>query len=208
MAVTSRALARRLTATVVSCYRGRRQAPAVPIAATATAAVQRTVKPERARRLCDVFINHRGADTKRTVAGLLYDRLVQLNLRPFLDNRTMEPGDKLYDSINNAILDCKVGIAIFSPRYCESFFCLHELAMLLEAGKKLIPIFCDVKPSDLLVADVQSHPPEEIERFRKALQEAKYTVGITFDSQNGNWSELVSRTTEIVAKSIKEERGR
>ncbi|XP_008799255.1 TIR-only protein-like [Phoenix dactylifera] len=205
MAVTSSALSRRFNARVVSCFRGRKQAPAVPV--PAAAAAQRTVKPKKATSRCDVFINHRGADTKRTVAGLLYDRLVQLNLRPFLDSRTMEPGDKLYDCINSAILDCKVGIAIFSPRYCESFFCLHELAMLVESGKKLIPIFCDVKPSDILVADVGSHPPEKIELFRKALEEAKYTVGITFDSQNGNWSDLVSRTAEIVEKSIKEARG-
>ncbi|XP_008800190.1 TIR-only protein-like [Phoenix dactylifera] len=191
MAAVSRALVRRLTARIVRSGQGRKQAPAVQIAG--------------ATGHCDVFINHRGADTKRTMAGLLYDRLAQHNLRPFLDNRTMEPGDKLYDSINSAILNCEVGIAIFSPRYSESFFCLHELAMLVEAGKKIIPIFCDIEPSDLLAMDVQSHPPEMLERFRKALREARYTVGITFDSQNGNWSDLVSWTAEIVVKSIKGE---
>ncbi|KAG1368161.1 disease resistance protein RPS4B-like [Cocos nucifera] len=200
MAAVSRALSRRLPARVVNSFQGRNPAPVVPIAA---AAQKKVVTAGRATRHCNVFINHRGADTKRTMAGLLYDRLVQHNVRPFLDNRTMEPGDKLYDSIHRAILNCEVGIAIFSPRYNESFFCLHELAMLVEAGKKLIPIFCDIEPSELLAMDVQSHPPEMLQRFRKALREARYTVGITFDSQNGNWSDLVSRTAEIVVKSIK-----
>ncbi|XP_072956618.1 probable 2' cyclic ADP-D-ribose synthase BdTIR [Typha angustifolia] len=164
-------------------------------------------------RKYDVFINHRGVDTKRTVAGLLYDRLVQMGLRPFLDNRTMEPGDNMCQSISGAIHDCKVGIAIFSPRYCDSDFCLQELSMLVEARKKLIPIFCDVKPSELLLLEdlVHSHAnhyplasPEEMERFKRALREAKYTVGLTFDSQNGNFSDLVSKVSRIVEKSMKE----
>ncbi|KAH7662374.1 Toll/interleukin-1 receptor homology (TIR) domain-containing protein [Dioscorea alata] len=154
------------------------------------------------RRQCDVFINHRGVDTKRTVAGLVYDRLAQLNLCPFLDNRSMEPGDKLCDNISSAILDCHVGIAIFSPRYCESFFCLNELAMLVEAKKKLIPIFFDIKPSGLHVTDHPNLSTQAIQRFNNALREAKNTVGLTFDSQSGNWSELVTRTADIVVKSI------
>lgn len=136
----------------------------------------------------DVFLNHRGIDTKRTIASLLYDRLVQKNIRPFLDNKTMQPGDKLYEKIDAGIKECKVGVAIFSPSYCDSCFCLHELAMLVEGKKKIIPIFYDIRPSQLLLADVKCGPifkPEEIERFRMALQEAKYTVGLTFDSNTG-----------------------
>lgn len=156
-------------------------------AAAAAAAVPRTRAVMVPTPRCDVFINHRGVDTKRTVAELLYDRLAQHNVRSFLDNRTMEPGDKLFETINAAILQCKIGIAIFSPRYCESSFCLHELSMLVESRKKLIPIFCDVKPSELLLTDIhcKSETPEQIDRFKMALQEAKYTVGLTFDSQNG-----------------------
>ncbi|KAH7675858.1 Toll/interleukin-1 receptor homology (TIR) domain-containing protein [Dioscorea alata] len=156
---------------------------------------------------CDVFINHRGVDTKRSVAGLLYDRLVQLNLRPFLDNRTMEPGDKLYDIINSAVLGCEVGIAIFSPRYCESFYCLHELTLMVESRKKLIPIFCDVKPSSLRLQDNLTNSTETLARFNKALQEAKDTVGLSFDSQSGNWSDLLTRTADIVVKSLNHGRG-
>ncbi|XXG70522.1 hypothetical protein AAC387_Pa06g3269 [Persea americana] len=156
-------------------------------------------------KACDVFINHRGADTKRTVAGLLYDRLVHLNLRPFLDSMSMEPGDKLFPSLDWAIRNCKVGVAIFSPRYCESRFCLQELALLVEAKKKVIPIFCDVQPSELLKMNnisAAGAPPKEVERFRRALEEARYTVGIVFDSQNGNWSDLLSEASDIITKSL------
>ncbi|KAG5546296.1 hypothetical protein RHGRI_018461 [Rhododendron griersonianum] len=155
-------------------------------------------------RPCDVFINHRGIDTKRTVASLLYDHLVRHNLRPFLDNKNMKPGDKLFDKINAAIKECKIGVAVFSPNYCKSYFCLHELAMIMETKKKVIPIFCDVKPSELKVVDNGSVPKNDIQRFSAALEEAKYTVGLTFDSLKGNWSDVVTNAAAIVIDSMGE----
>ncbi|KAJ8764712.1 hypothetical protein K2173_007802 [Erythroxylum novogranatense] len=157
---------------------------------------------DRVRKPCDVFINHRGIDTKRTIATLLYDNLSRLNLRPFLDNKNMKPGDKLFDNINDAIRKCKVGIAVFSPRYCESYFCLHELALIMESRKKVIPIFCDIKPSQLRVVDNGKCPAEDIRRFSCALEEAKYIVGLTFDSLKGNWSEVATSASDIVIESL------
>lgn len=137
------------------------------------------------RRPCDVFINHRGTDTKRTIAGLLHDHLSRLRLNPFLDSKNMKPGDRLFDKIDTAIKHCKLGVAVFSPRYCESYFCLHELALIMESSKKVIPIFYDVKPSQLQVPDNGTCSRKELQRFSRALEEAKYTVGLTFDSING-----------------------
>lgn len=140
---------------------------------------KRVVKP------CDVFLNHRSTDTKKTVSTLLYDHLSRVGFNPFLDTKTMKPGDKLFEKINGAIVECKVGVAIFSPRYCESKFCLHELALLMECRKKVIPIFCDVKPSQLKVLNDGKLPGKELRRFRWALEEAKYTVGLNYNSSKG-----------------------
>ncbi|XP_058071279.1 probable 2' cyclic ADP-D-ribose synthase BdTIR [Magnolia sinica] len=159
------------------------------------------------RRACDVFINHRGVDTKKTVAGLLYHRLSQLNINAFLDSKSMQPGDRLYESIGSAIRKSKIGVVVFSPRYCDSYFCLHELALLVDQKKKLIPIFCDVKPSELQIMAYEKSTPKELVRFRKALEEARYTVGFVFDSQNGNWSDLVTNVSDIIVKSLNEQEG-
>ena len=136
----------------------------------------------------DVFINHRGVDTKHNVARLLYDRLEHLSggrVRSFLDNKSMRPGDRLHESINEGIRQCRVAVAIFSPRYFDSDFCLHELANIVESRKLLIPIFYGIKPSELIlpqeVVDSQTFMPRDIDRFRFALKEAKYTVGLTHD---------------------------
>lgn len=137
------------------------------------------------KQACDVFINHRGTDTKRTIATLLYDHLRWMKIRSFLDNKTMKPGDKLFDKIDSGIRGCKVGVAVFSPRYCESYFCLHELALMMESQKKVIPIFCDIKPSQLRAAPNGQCSIEDVRRFSWALEEAKNTVGLAFDSSKG-----------------------
>lgn len=96
----------------------------------------------------------------------------------------MKPGDKLFDKINTAIRNCKIGISVLSPRYCDSYFCLHELSLIMESKKKVIPIFVDVKPSELRVSDKRSCSKEDLQRFTWALEEIKYTVGLTFNSSN------------------------
>ncbi|KAK8706166.1 hypothetical protein V6N13_049741 [Hibiscus sabdariffa] len=163
-----------------------------------------TNPPHMTNRACDVFINHRGIDTKRTIAGLLYDRLSRLNRQPFLDNKNMKPGDKLFDNIDNAIKNCKVGVTVFSPNYCKSYFCLHELALFMESNKKIIPIFCDIKPSQLAIVDDGKVPSKDLERFKFALEEAKYTLGFTFDSLKGNLSDVVTNVSDIVIESLTE----
>ncbi|XP_051135484.1 TIR-only protein-like [Andrographis paniculata] len=152
---------------------------------------------------CDVFINHRGIDTKRSVAGLLYQRLHEVGgVRPFLDSRNMKAGDKLVEKIEEAIKKSKVGVAVFSPMYCQSYFCLHELSLMVETRKKIVPIFCDVKPSELAVKDDGCRPEKDLWRFRSALQEAKDTVGLTFDTLRGDWPEFLARATEAVMDNL------
>ncbi|KAI3765062.1 hypothetical protein L2E82_15086 [Cichorium intybus] len=152
----------------------------------------------------EVYINHRGIDTKKNVAGLLYSHLMRLRLRPFLDSKNMKPGDKLFDRIDTAISGCKVAVAVFSPRYCQSYFCLHELARIMEAKKKVIPVFYDMKPSELRIKDHWRCPKHEIDRFQSALEEAKYTVGLTFDSSNGDWPGFLMSATEAIMQNLME----
>ncbi|CAN8245075.1 unnamed protein product [Cochlearia groenlandica] len=151
---------------------------------------------------CDVFINHRGIDTKKNISGLLYDHFTRLRLNSFLDSKSLKPGERIFVEINEAIRKCTVGVAVFSPRYCDSYFCLHELTMLMENKKRVIPIFCDVKPSELYVKDDPTRPASEIKRFKLALEEAKYTVGLTFNTSNGDWSEFIAMASDAVTKNL------
>ncbi|XP_039052901.1 TIR-only protein-like [Hibiscus syriacus] len=147
---------------------------------------------------CDIFINHRGIDTKKNIAGLLDDHFYRMGLRPFLDSRNMQPGDRLYEKINPAIRNCKIGVAVFSPNYCDSHFCLHELALLMESKKRVIPIFCDVKPSQLRVMDYGTSSAKELQRFSWALEEDIYFL-ICRD-----WSQFLNTATDAVIKNLAE----
>ncbi|XP_045816239.1 TIR-only protein-like [Trifolium pratense] len=153
---------------------------------------------------CEVFINHKGIDTKRNIAGLLHKDLTSIGIKSFLDSKNMKPGDKLPDHIDKAIHGCKVGVTIFSPRYFDSYYCLHELALIMETKKRVIPIFFDVTPSQLMVKVDGTCSQKQLRRFKLAIEEAKNTVGLTFDSVNGDWSELLNDATEAVIMNLME----
>ncbi|GLJ10587.1 hypothetical protein SUGI_0131180 [Cryptomeria japonica] len=97
----------------------------------------------------DAFINHRGPDVKNFVASEIYNFLQRMGYRAFLDQPELKPGDSIPSTIHNAITTSTVQIAIFSPRYAESSWCLDELLLMLKTKALFIPVFCDVKPSDL-----------------------------------------------------------
>lgn len=133
----------------------------------------------------DAFISHRGIDTKRNVALLIYDYLKWVRLQPFLDCKNLKPGDELMKNLDMAVLKSKVGIPVFSPHYCESYFCCHELSLMIELNKRVIPIYCDVKPNELKIKAWRSCSTEDLERYNRALHEAKERIAITFDTYTG-----------------------
>lgn len=96
-----------------------------------------------------VFINHREPDVKKGLASHLYRRLSSNGLRAFLDTEELQRGDTLTPQIEGAIRTSSVQIAIFSPRYAKSSWCLNELVQMLESGSTIIPVFYGVHPSEL-----------------------------------------------------------
>lgn len=97
----------------------------------------------------DIFINHRGPDCKKPFATDLYNRLCKHGLRPFLDIEELREADGLTCQIEGAIQTASVHIAIFSPRYAESVWCLKELVLMLKSKAPIIPVFYHVQPSEL-----------------------------------------------------------
>ena len=92
----------------------------------------------------DVFINHRRPDVKKTFATDLYHALTKHGLRVFLDIEELLEGDKLNSQSESAIRTAAVQIAIFSPGYALSSWCLNELLYMfemLERGSTILPVF-------------------------------------------------------------------
>jgi len=100
----------------------------------------------------DVFINHRGPIVKNTFASYLYQRLINISLRVFLDKEELEARQNIPSQIEQGIRGASSHIVIFSDTYAKSTWCLDELVLMVESvksGKIILPVFHKVQNSVL-----------------------------------------------------------
>eukprot|EP01018_Ginkgo_biloba_P036968 Gb_41171 [translate_table: standard] len=144
----------------------------------------------------DVFINHRGKDVKDTLASHIYDLLQIHGVRAFLDREELPTGDAFPDAITEAIQSSSVHIAIFSPHYAESSWCLRELALMLKTpNATIIPVFYNVKPEELrwekgtfakaFDKHYRRYSQEMVDEWRAALQEVSNISGLSLSDFKG-----------------------
>lgn len=177
------------------------------LASSSTAAASTSYGGGNNNYVYDVFINHRGPDVKNTLAADLYRRLCKHQLRVFLDQEELQEGENITPQIESAIRTASVHIAIFSPRYAESNWCLNELLLMLKSGSTILPIFYGVKPSHLRWTErnkngvyaralrvlqekkqFNSRPrygSKTIKKWRKALSDVAEISGFDLQTYNG-----------------------
>lgn len=102
----------------------------------------------------DVFLNFRGKDTRNSFTGNLYNSLQnQRGIQTFMDDEEIQKGEEITPTLLQAIEESRIFIAIFSPNYASSTFCLTELVTILECsmsqGRLFLPVFYDVDPSQI-----------------------------------------------------------
>lgn len=150
----------------------------------------------------EVFINHRGPDVKKGLASHLYYSLSRHGLRVFLDAEELQGGDNLTPQIEGAIRTASVHIAILSPRYAESSWCLNELVQMLESGKTIIPVFYNVNPSELRWTwngdGVYAQALHNLEKKRTFDSQPRYAPGII-----EKWRQVLSVVSEISGFELK-----
>ena len=129
----------------------------------------------------DVFLNHRGPDVKKTFVSHLDDALRRVGQDPFLDAKSLVKGQHALHSIDEALSGVLVHVAVFSPRYAESKYCLNELC-------DMFPVFYNVEPENLRWTDqgpfakaFQRHMikgrNQDVERWKAALVEVAAITG-------------------------------
>jgi tetratricopeptide (TPR) repeat protein len=82
----------------------------------------------------DVFISHRGPDTKKNFAILLKAALQKQQIVAFHDDKDLVPGCAAPAGLQAAMEGADLGIVILSPRFFESKCCMEELDFFLRAG--------------------------------------------------------------------------
>ena len=120
----------------------------------------------------DIFINHRGPDTKLNFVTHLQKALSDKQYTPFFD-KSLAEGKLAFQEIDLAIQDTMIHLAIFSPKYAESQYCLDELVEMLKCREKnpavtLLPIFFNVEPKYLRRPDLPGSPFHEAFRKKEA----------------------------------------
>ncbi|GLJ15145.1 hypothetical protein SUGI_0247770 [Cryptomeria japonica] len=141
----------------------------------------------------DVFLNHRGADVKESVGSLIFHNLQNKGLKVFFDKNSIQAGENVPRSIEEAIHSASVHIVIFSSNYAESVWCLKELQLILKTGAPIIPVFYKVQPSELRMKNEEGlyartfHKHTErfeshvLEEWKKSLCEVSYIKGYIFE---------------------------
>ncbi|GLJ05883.1 hypothetical protein SUGI_0027160 [Cryptomeria japonica] len=166
------------------------------------------------RKGYDAFINHRGPDVKQSVASEIYSFLQRMGYRAFLDEPELKLGDPIPSNIQNAITTSIVQLCIFSPRYAESHWCLDELLLMLKTKARFIPVFCDVRPSDLRHPHKGVYAPafaeyeekgrfsnERLQQWKEALHSSSLFCGYNFSTSNDN----VKTLCKDIALAVKQE---
>lgn len=176
-----------------------------------------TMEPVTKPATYHVFINHRGVDTKKTLASLINKALKPRGLNVFLDESELKSGDCIYPEIKNAIFSASIHITIFSKHYAESLPCLRELYWIWHSNhqRKIIPVFYDVEPCDLREIDrepyaeaFQGHQRNdkiktEVEGWKEALRGVSKISGEVFQSDKSNWGNVLDKIVQSVFEDVK-----
>ncbi|KAG0612323.1 hypothetical protein M758_6G018800 [Ceratodon purpureus] len=138
----------------------------------------------------DVFISHRGPDTKSGFVGFLYKDLVAAGLQPFLDCKSIDIGDDSWDCIEHAIKRTPLALVVFSESFAQSEWCLRELHVMLHTPSvKVLPVFYNVRPSEVRFPESgrlkdgfeklasRHHHSNIIEQWRADLDQASKIMG-------------------------------
>eukprot|EP01018_Ginkgo_biloba_P022617 Gb_35111 [translate_table: standard] len=164
----------------------------------------------------DVFINHRGPDVKKTLALSIYQILQHKGLRVFLDSEEFRYGDDLPARIQDAIRTATIHIAIFSPNYAQSPWCLAELSFMLKTGAKIIPVFYQVVPSDIRYIQSGAYAyafaqhekkaryhSQKLDEWKEALHRVSFRYGLGLNNFDGDQENLLNGIIEKVVEDLK-----
>ncbi|KAG0626986.1 hypothetical protein M758_2G165800 [Ceratodon purpureus] len=137
----------------------------------------------------DVFISHRGPDTKTGFVSFLHRDLEAAGLLPFLDCKSIDMGEDSWECIEDAIRKTPIAVVVFSESFAQSEWCLRELHVMLHTPSvKVLPVFYKVRPSEVRFPEsgqlkdgfqklVGRHDKNSIEQWRADLEQASKLMG-------------------------------
>ncbi|XP_058733730.1 uncharacterized protein LOC131605386 [Vicia villosa] len=105
------------------------------------------------RKNFDVFVSFRGQDTRFNFTDHLFAAFESKGIFAFRDDNNLQEGESIGPELLRAIENSLIFVVVFSINYASSTWCLRELEHILQLsqlfGKRILPIFYDVDPSEV-----------------------------------------------------------
>eukprot|EP01018_Ginkgo_biloba_P005503 Gb_23306 [translate_table: standard] len=169
--------------------------------------------PFKKEKRYHVFLSFRGPDVRTTLVDHLYHSLTAAGIHTFLDSEELEKGQDIGTSLEDAIFHSDILIPIFSTRYAESSWCLKELCLMCSSKNKIIPLFYNVKPSDVRYTEkgvyaVAFHKHQDrynvntVNQWKEALKEVSDLSGWSLEATSGYQGKLVKQVVMEVLKTL------
>jgi hypothetical protein len=176
----------------------------------------------RGQESYDVFLSHRGPETKRNFSIWLKNELENQNIRTFFDDRSLQAGDSAASSMENATHIVEWGMIVLSPGFFASGYCMKELKVFLDRGRAILIGF------NLIVADCNADliverasgtiweqhggrlwescstngEPWSEEDWRKVVGRVKGTTILELEKVDGYWDKCISEAVRIAGEKL------
>ncbi|XP_057818926.2 disease resistance protein TAO1-like [Cryptomeria japonica] len=169
--------------------------------------------PSSTSRIYDVFLSFRGEDVRRTFVDHLYVSLKNAGVNAFLDSHNIKRQDETRSAIQETIDNSEILIPIFSKKFADSHWCLDEVAHMCRANGIIIPLFYDVKPTELrnpwkgayakaFEEKKQRYARRRINEWKTALHKVSSFSGWSTEDIYGFEAELVKLIVQDVFKIL------
>ncbi|KAK3430899.1 hypothetical protein EUGRSUZ_E02571, partial [Eucalyptus grandis] len=114
-------------------------------------------------------------DVRKSFLSHLYQALDQNGIYTFRDSEELRKGDQISATLMKAIEESCIAIIIFSEDYASSWWCLEEMAKIMECKEQkdliVLPVFYKVEALDKH-EDKFRKDPEKVKKWKKALFDA------------------------------------
>ncbi|KAG8639892.1 disease resistance protein RUN1 isoform X2 [Manihot esculenta] len=160
----------------------------------------------------DAFLSFRGEDIRKSFISHLHKELSREGINTFIDDRELETGQSISQTLTEAIRSSRILIIILSKNYASSRWCLDELVQILKCKKAgsqtVLPIFYDVSPSQVRKQSgnfenaFDSHGQlfkEKVQQWRDAIMQVADLCG--WDLHDRDESEFICEIVkDIISK--------
>ncbi|KAM5582450.1 hypothetical protein ABKV19_002725 [Rosa sericea] len=160
----------------------------------------------------DVYLSYWDLDTRRGFTSHLYGGLQRRGIKTFMGYQDLQVGDEIYPTLLKVIEGSKLAIVVLSQNYASSAWCLDELTKIcqfMEDGHRILPVFYDVKPSDVrnqkrsledAFTKHERFESEKVKQWRDALRKVADFAGLVPNYRTER--DLVEATVEFVYSKL------